>query len=64
MKPKVLTMQVLREHFLSQLPVEVMWQGQEEMDSKTWASIERDFGPIRGIDIRSTPHPVDGLHRQ
>ena len=60
----LVTLKVLREHHKSSLPVEVMWQGKGEMDDNTWASIEKRFGPIRGIDIQSTPHPVKGLHRK
>ena len=57
-------LQVIREHFLSRLPVEVMWQGPQEMDKKTWGSIESMFAPIRGVDITNTPHPVPQLHRK
>ncbi|GFR44947.1 hypothetical protein Agub_g6038, partial [Astrephomene gubernaculifera] len=44
------------------LPVEVAWQGSGEMDAATWASLERHFAPLRGINVRDTPHPVRGLH--
>ena len=60
----LVTLKVLREHHRSTLPVEVMWQGGGEMDNKTWASIQKQFGPIRGVDIQSTAHPVKGLHRK
>lgn len=56
--------QVLREHFNCTLPIEVMWQNSHEMDSQTWSSIEQQFGPIRGVDIGATAHPIPGLHIQ
>ena len=59
----VMPWQVLRKHFKSNLPVEVMWQGPREMDDATWAFISGKFAPIRGIDITKTPHPVPGLLR-
>ena len=58
----LVTLKVLRDHHMSPLPVEVMWQGPAEMDSSTWTSIKDKFAPIRGVDIQSTPHPVPGLH--
>lgn len=56
--------QVLREHFNCTLPIEVMWQNSQEMDSQTWSSIEQQFGPIRGVDIGATAHPIPRLHIQ
>ncbi|PNH05653.1 hypothetical protein TSOC_008058 [Tetrabaena socialis] len=58
----VVTLKVLRHHFNCSLPVEVMWQGPAEMDAATWASLQRSFGPLRGVDVQATPHPVEGLH--
>ena len=60
----LVTLKVLREHHKSQIPIEVMWQGPEEMDIKTWASIKEKFAPIRGVDITKEAHPVPGLQRK
>jgi len=60
----LVTLKVLRGLHLSQMPVEVMWQGAAEMDNETWNNIEERFAPIRGVDIQSCPHPVPGLHHK
>ncbi|GAX76848.1 hypothetical protein CEUSTIGMA_g4294.t1 [Chlamydomonas eustigma] len=60
----LVTLKVLRGYHKSKLPVEVMWQSADEMDTKTWQKIQSLFSPIRGIDISTTPHPVPGLHRK
>ncbi|GLC38178.1 hypothetical protein PLESTB_001091100 [Pleodorina starrii] len=60
----IVTLHLLRNHFHSTLPVEVAWQGPNEMDPVTWTSLERHFAPIRGFDVRASPHPVPELHGQ
>ena len=60
----LVTLKVLREHHKSQIPIEVMWQGAAEMDSKTWDGIKDKFSPIRGVDITKEAHPVPGLQRK
>ncbi len=37
-------------------------QGPAEMDSVTWAALQRHFGPLRGFDVTAAPHPVPELH--
>ncbi|EFJ43610.1 hypothetical protein VOLCADRAFT_96259 [Volvox carteri f. nagariensis] len=58
----IVTLHVVRHHWGCKLPVEVAWQGPEEMDNVTWASLERHFAPIWGFDVRAAPHPVPELH--
>ena len=39
------------------LPVELVWHGANEMDNATLASLQKEFGPIRGYDISQVPYP-------
>ncbi len=41
-----------------------MWQGPEEMDDTSWTAIEKDFKPVRGMDISTTKHPIANMHRK
>jgi hypothetical protein len=58
----LVTLKVVRHHLNSSLPIEIMWQSKDEMDSRSWDRIREEFKPIRGVDISSIPHPVPGLH--
>lgn len=49
--------QVLREVLHCQLPVEVAWQGQQEMDNRTMPSLQQCFGPLSGFDVTAMPYP-------
>jgi hypothetical protein len=58
----LVTLKVVRHHLNSSLPIEIMWQSMDEMDSRSWDRIREEFKPIRGVDISSIPHPVPSLH--
>jgi hypothetical protein len=53
----LVTLRVLRHHLRCRLPVEVAWQGPREMDEATLAALDRDYGPVLGLDVSSTPYP-------
>ncbi len=55
-------LQVLRDVLHCTLPVELVWQGAEEMDAETLSMLQRRFGPLRGYDISAMPYPEH--HRQ
>jgi hypothetical protein len=49
---------MLRETLCCTLPVEVAWQGPQEMDDRTLAALQDRFGPLRGFDVQAMPYPA------
>lgn len=54
----VITLHVLRHHLRCQLPIELVWDGPDEMDASTLASLEREFKPLRGYSLAGMKSPA------
>lgn len=50
-------MQVLREQLNCTLPVEVAWHTKEEMDNATLTALDKQFGPVYGLNLSAIPFP-------
>lgn len=39
------------------LPVEVAWQGAQEMDNRTFDTLRQRYAPLTGFDVFAQPLP-------
>jgi hypothetical protein len=53
----MLRAQVLREVLHCRLPVELAWQGSQEMTNDTLAALQQQYGPLSGFDVMAMPYP-------